>query len=312
MNSPWRSVVHSESNPHTGTLNTLAFLPCFGLFLRKVTCKHLLVDRGFCPARSRSHSVPKKHTEAYILFINWLAYWFSLLINSHIFHLNPQFLSVLATWLGTFYQQGILILFPFGLGDNWRLTLSSSWNSPVLLAPPLLPAWLLASQGFTETVQDHCTRASSSIFLMESWFHVNLSTKRVFTFRVHTRRVESFGAGIPALVISSRVVPIVQGIDAFQTVCSCLTVHFPLGVYVHWGTRTCTFLWVCVWRSEASRGYLQSLSFVSFWDRMAHWTCTSLAPVAGLAVHQVTGVACPREEVLRSLISPPTAFHTSI
>ena len=134
----------------------------------------------------------------------------------------------------------------FGLGDNWRLTLSSSWNSPVLLAPPLLPAWLLASQGFTETVQDRCTRASSSIFLMESWFHVNLSTKWVFTFRVHTRRVESFGAGIPALVISSRVVPIVQGIDAFQTVCSCLTVHFPLGVYVHWDTRTCTFLWVCV------------------------------------------------------------------
>ena len=68
-------------------------------------------------------------------------------------------------WLGTFYQRGSHILFPLCLGDNDRLSLSSSQNSPVLVALPILPAWLLASQCFTNNnsenyrEQDHCPAA---------------------------------------------------------------------------------------------------------------------------------------------------------
>ena len=71
---------------------------------------------------------------------------------------------MLAIWLGTIYQQGILILLTLCLDDNCKLTLSSSQNSPVLVTLTLLPAWLLANQRFiknniSDRVQDHCPTA---------------------------------------------------------------------------------------------------------------------------------------------------------
>ena len=43
-------------------------------------------------------------------------------------------------WLGTFYQWGILILLLLCLYYDWKLNLSSSQNSPVLVVLPILPA----------------------------------------------------------------------------------------------------------------------------------------------------------------------------
>ena len=53
-----------------------------------------------------------------------------------------------AILLGAFYWWGVLILLPLHLDDKCRLKLSSSQNSPALVAPPLLPTWLLAHQHF--------------------------------------------------------------------------------------------------------------------------------------------------------------------
>ena len=70
-------------------------------------------------------------------------------------------------WLGTFYQGGILTLLPLDLGADCRLSLSTSQKPPILLALPLLPAWILANQHFIKAiqvtnlykVQDHCPTA---------------------------------------------------------------------------------------------------------------------------------------------------------
>ena len=55
-------------------------------------------------------------------------------------------------------------MLPLHLGDDYRLSLSSSQNSPILVAPPILPTWLLTNQCFIKSkqvtnlyrVQDHC------------------------------------------------------------------------------------------------------------------------------------------------------------
>ena len=46
-----------------------------------------------------------------------------------------------------------LILLPLCLGDDCRLSLSFSQNFTVLVAPPLLSAWLLANQRFIKPLQ---------------------------------------------------------------------------------------------------------------------------------------------------------------
>ena len=50
-------------------------------------------------------------------------------------------------------QRGILILLPQHLVAEYRLTLSSSQNSPSLVILPQLPAWLLANQHIIKTMQ---------------------------------------------------------------------------------------------------------------------------------------------------------------
>ena len=63
------------------------------------------------------------------------------------------------TWLGTFFGKAntSCVL----LGYNCRLSLSYSENSLVLIASPVLPAWLLANQCFiknntSDVIKDHC------------------------------------------------------------------------------------------------------------------------------------------------------------
>ena len=115
--------------------------------------RQTVVDRGFCPAWSCSHSVPKKHTEVYINYklVDLVAQAF-LLTNSHILY-QPIILVCVSHVAWYLYQRGILILNPLCLGDNCRLSLSSSQNSPVLVTPPILPAWLLANQHFIKPIQ---------------------------------------------------------------------------------------------------------------------------------------------------------------
>ena len=80
-------------------------------------------------------------------------------------------MSVLATYLGIFYQWIILVLHPLCLGEECTLSLSSSQDSPVLVAPSILPAWLLTNQCFIKPiqvtnlcrVQDHCTTAPKNL-----------------------------------------------------------------------------------------------------------------------------------------------------
>ena len=56
-------------------------------------------------------------------------------------------------WLGTFYQPDILTLLPLHLGYDCGLSLSSFKNSAVLIALPILPAWLLTNQHFIKPIQ---------------------------------------------------------------------------------------------------------------------------------------------------------------
>ena len=74
-----------------------------------------------------------------------------------------HYYCLLAMWLGTFYHWGILILHPL-LGDGYTL---SSFQSSILVALSVIPAWLLANHDFIKPiqvtnlykVQDYCTTA---------------------------------------------------------------------------------------------------------------------------------------------------------
>ena len=76
-----------------------------------------IVERSFCPTGIHSHSVSNKHTEVYINYkpfglFRHITYYFLQLKLTHNSYL------CLATWLGTFSQQGIPILLPLLLDDN--------------------------------------------------------------------------------------------------------------------------------------------------------------------------------------------------
>ena len=98
--------------------------------------------------------------------------------------INPQFLFVLVTWLGTFYHWSILILLPLHLSEDCRLSPSSSQNSPVLTTAPIHPVWLLVNQHFIKQiqetnlyrVQDHCPTAQCHSFFK------NIHTMKSFLF----------------------------------------------------------------------------------------------------------------------------------
>ena len=60
-----------------------------------------------------------------------------------------HYYCLLAMWLGTFYHWGILILHPL-LGDGYTL---SSFQSSILVALSVLPAWLLANHDFIKPIQ---------------------------------------------------------------------------------------------------------------------------------------------------------------
>lgn len=77
------------------------------------------VDESFCPIWSHSHSIPNKHTEAYI---------------------NHKLFSLLLRLITTYLLQ-------------WILCLSSSKNSLSLVTLYVLPAWLLAKQHFITPIQ---------------------------------------------------------------------------------------------------------------------------------------------------------------
>ena len=82
----------------------------------------------------------QRNTQRPTLIINQLAYQFLS------YSIILVYVSHMAWYL---YQQSILILLPLWLGDECRLTLFSSQNSPVLVAPPILSC-LATGEGVEE------------------------------------------------------------------------------------------------------------------------------------------------------------------
>ena len=78
---------------------------------------------------------------------------------------------MLATWLGTFFSKAVTSCFLCG----WVTTADSNFPLPripaspsYLVAPPILPAWLLANQSFIKNntsnrLKDHCPTANLSV-----------------------------------------------------------------------------------------------------------------------------------------------------
>ena len=141
----------------------LSFIPCqYQLFFRHdyiMLCNLVLTAVSVLPG-SRSCLVPKNHTEVYISYklIGPLVQASYLLILTS--YISPLFLSELATWLGTFFGEAVTSssVAPSRLQNE----LYSSQNSPVLIALPLLPAWLLANQRFTRYKLSHSNLALNS------------------------------------------------------------------------------------------------------------------------------------------------------
>ena len=134
---------------------------------------------------------PNTSQEAYINY-KYLAGSSGLLLTLML-KLTHDFYLCLARWLGIISQCSILILLLLWLSGNSLLHPSSSQNSPILLTPPILPAWLLSNQHFIKptpviylgSIQEHYPTASPH-FLSNKRKVFNLNTVKLYITKIQS------------------------------------------------------------------------------------------------------------------------------
>ena len=85
-------------------------------------------------------------------------------------------------------------MLPLCLGDDCRLSLSFSQNSPILVTLPILPTWLLVNQCFIKPiqvtnlyrVQDHCPTAPHITHTYTHTLYTHIHTHANTQIHTHT------------------------------------------------------------------------------------------------------------------------------